>query len=218
VYAFTRKGALKQMPVKAKHTFKSAFDELFAGIHPGDREKWAGKGLAKRRRYYKLKYKIAKISNPGSVCEIGVRAGYSAFMFLSACPNAFYYGIDADNGSHGGVRGHWKHAKNKLLSKFDNVKIVVQDSQKLTELPQKFDMIHVDGCHSFAGCLHDLNLACRFTDVIVVDDIHYLKDVRRACNEFIKIHPELSVEEVDDGLRGTCILRRTTTRGSRKTP
>ena len=58
--------------------------------------------ISQYRNYYKIKYDIAKEADPKRIVEIGVRAGYSAFFFLQACPNAKYFGFDANNGTHGG--------------------------------------------------------------------------------------------------------------------
>ncbi len=48
------------------------------------------------RSYYRMKWAIAKVIQPKSILEIGVRYGYSAISFLSACPDAQYVGIDND--------------------------------------------------------------------------------------------------------------------------
>ena len=42
--------------------------------------------------YYRLKFAIAKVLQPQTILEIGVRYGYSAITFLEACPTAKYLG------------------------------------------------------------------------------------------------------------------------------
>ncbi|GAF72494.1 unnamed protein product, partial [marine sediment metagenome] len=68
--------------------------------------------------YYRVKYNICKAAEPKAMAEIGVRAGYSAWAFLQAAPKARFYGIDANNGKHGGKGGEngcfWEWAK-KIL-------------------------------------------------------------------------------------------------------
>ncbi len=46
--------------------------------------------------YYRMKWAIAKVLQPESILEVGVRFGYSARAFLEACPDAVYTGIDAN--------------------------------------------------------------------------------------------------------------------------
>jgi len=55
--------------------------------------------------YYKTKWAIARVLQPASILEIGVRYGYSAAAFLNACPGATYLGIDLDSDTFGGVKG-----------------------------------------------------------------------------------------------------------------
>ena len=52
--------------------------------------------IAQYKDYYKVKYDICAELKSDIIIEIGVRAGYSAYYFLKARPNAIYYGFDAD--------------------------------------------------------------------------------------------------------------------------
>src|SRR5882672_10533424 len=45
-------------------------------------------------RYYEIKHRIAERLQPVSICEIGVRAGYSAFAFLAGSSQAKFLGVD----------------------------------------------------------------------------------------------------------------------------
>jgi hypothetical protein len=55
--------------------------------------------------YYRLKFCIAKVLQPKSNLEIGVRFGYSARTFLEASPSATLLDIDLDSDSFGGEVG-----------------------------------------------------------------------------------------------------------------
>src|ERR1700736_2008544 len=59
--------------------------------------------------YYRLKWAIARVLQPESILEIGVRYGYSALAFLSASPSARYVCVDLDLPTFGGSVGavHW---------------------------------------------------------------------------------------------------------------
>lgn len=160
--------------------------------------------------YYALKHDIAKEFNPRRILEIGVRAGYSAVAFLTACPEARYIGLDADNGKHGGEGGPWTWWAEHLLQFYPKASIRIQDTRELSELPDgPHDFIHVDGDHTFSGALADLELALHALDprgVILVDDYTYLPDVRHAVDRFLSSHPEL-VSEHRASLRGEVLIR-----------
>jgi|GEM_PF-3539141 len=162
------------------------------------------------REQYQIKHDIALELNPKSILEIGVRAGYSAFAFLSACPTARYVGLDAENNKHGGQGGPWTPWAVEILKPYD-ARIEIGDTQKMTELARfgGFELIHVDGDHTTAGCLHDLEMALEVLlpgGAILVDDYRYIGSVRKAVDAFAK---ESGMEmELRDSPRGEAILRR----------
>ncbi len=60
------------------------------------------------------------------------------------------------------------------------------DTRQQTLDGSGYDLAHVDGDHSFAGCLHDLELVeCLGCPWILVDDIDYLPPVRHAVELFL---------------------------------
>ena len=121
--------------------------------------------------------------------EIGVRAGYGAAAFLAACPQASYHGVDAENRQHGGLPGAVGWARTMLARHFPGRAIRIDaplDTRQQTPDGSGYDLAHVDGDHSFAGCLHDLELVERLgCPWILVDDIDYLPPVRHAVELFL---------------------------------
>lgn len=162
------------------------------------------------RKLYQIKYDIALELNPQSILEIGVRAGYSAFSFLSACPTARYMGLDAENGKHGGQGGPWIPWAVEILKPY-NAKVQIADTQKLRSLHPygSFSFIHVDGDHTAPGCMHDLRMAFDVLlpgGAILVDDYKYIKSVKNAVDDFVSVY---GIEmELRDSPRGEAILRR----------
>lgn len=162
------------------------------------------------KEYYKIKYKICKEFNPCVIAEIGVRAGYSAWSFLQACPTAKYIGIDADNGKHGGFGGEdgtfSKWAK-KILEPYQ-CQFLKIDTQKTDNLGiTNVDMFHIDGDHTAEGVQHDLDLA--FTSlndngVIVVDDIDYIPPVKEGVSKWLS-KTQLEFKYIES-LRGEFII------------
>lgn len=158
-----------------------------------------------RRKYYEAKREIVERIQPWFIAEIGVRAGYSAWAMLDAAPDGCrYLGIDADNGTHGGDPGALDHAR-ALLAPFDT-EIWVEDSQEIDQLPEAIDLLHIDGDHSFEGCLSDLRLA-EWSGVrwVLLDDYDYLAGVREAANAFC-FDRVAELWRIDDGHRGMALL------------
>lgn len=140
--------------------------------------------------YYKTKYDIAKKHNPKNILEIGVRAGYSAYSFLSAAPDAKYTGIDME---HGGYGGPWTWWARDILKDFNNVEFIKADSLRMESLPGgPYDMIHVDGDHSYLGAIHDMNLCWKSLSkggLMLIDDYDFIKEVKDAVDKWSSDNP-----------------------------
>lgn len=158
------------------------------------------------RRWLHDRYEIVARLQPRTIVEIGVRAGYSAFAMLSAAPDAKYLGIDIRTNAHGGLIGGHEHAA-RILERFPNAEFLHADSQEMRVLPwEGIDLIHIDGDHSYEGCLHDLNLALDSgVTWALVDDTDYLRQVRKAVHEYIGERQD--VEWFHDGHRGSALFR-----------
>ncbi len=138
--------------------------------------------------YYDGKYRAAALVRARSILEIGVRAGYSAAAFLSACPGASYTGIDADINRHGGREGLFAWARETLPRSFPESVFAFHtaDSRHLSRLPgERYDLIHVDGDHSYEGCVHDLTLAAEQARWILADDVTWVPEVGAAVHGFL---------------------------------
>ena len=149
--------------------------------------------------------------------EIGVALGEHAEQILRD-KDIYYTGID-----------QWKydttmeHEKNKItnwdtqekwdevyksvlkkLSKFQDRASIIRGSSRdvVPTLVHKYDVIYVDGDHSYEGAKKDLELSLEVLaegGKIVVDDLQY-PSVRKAFNEFL--------EENDVQHRGDTIRKR----------
>jgi len=56
--------------------------------------------------YYRAKRQLIKECEPERILEFGIRAGYSAWTFLTACPGATYVGVDNEQGERDPLFGH----------------------------------------------------------------------------------------------------------------
>ncbi len=191
----------------------SFWDFLAPRLHPQDQP-----APASWRTCYETKYALSRLLQPQSLLEIGVRAAYSAFSFLTACPHVRYLGIDNNSDTHGGFRGSLDHAR-RLLEPF-SATVRELSSEELAQswsadVPQ-FDVVHVDADHSEAGCRADLHLAerCR-SRVILVDDYGGIEGVRVACDRFVAERGALWLPPimVDDGHNGVALVVRSDATG-----
>jgi hypothetical protein len=162
------------------------------------------------RRYYGTLFDLASELHPRRVCEIGVRAGYSAFAILSANPEAVMLGIEADldeatENTHWGCKGLHHHAET-ILAPFD-YQLLIANSHSIERLP-RCDLIYIDGDHTFDGCLADLRLAERSTDTILVDDYDSISSVREACDRFAAERPDFTPRYIANGLTGFMLFKR----------
>lgn len=164
------------------------------------------------RGYYEAKHAVARELQPASILEIGVRAGYSAYAFLNAVPEAEYFGIDAQAPNYGPSLALAEHAR-EILSPYD-ARFLCADTQRLTELPasrsgRPWDLVHVDGDHSRQGAEHDIRLAvASWARWILVDDYDDLGAVREAADAVVAGRQDLKVQHIPDPLRGSLVIGR----------
>jgi predicted O-methyltransferase YrrM len=144
-----------------------------------------------KTNYYNYYYSYGRHFKPKSIFEIGVRAGYTGYFLLKGSGATKYRGIDLECY----MKNSNKKAEQLLSRACDDVLVTLVNSHSLSELDQKYDMIHVDGDHTYKGKVQDLELALENLaegGVIVVDDYTDKnptgKVVKKATDFVIKKH------------------------------
>jgi cephalosporin hydroxylase len=140
---------------------------------------------------YRRKHDIAFAINPSSILEIGVRYGYSAHAFLSACPDAHYIGVDCDDGvlnAMGEPTLEWAAGMVKRTTGVTADELLRMNTQT-AQIPGDCHsaLVHVDADHSFSGCLGDLHQAWRLCSrAVLVDDYGSIATVQDAVHAFVR--------------------------------
>lgn len=138
------------------------------------------------RRYYGTLAAVMREQQPRTVVELGVRAGYSAFITLRTLPACTVYGIDGDldeerENTHGGRLGLFRHAVLRLPP--DRFRFERCRTESIGRLPP-CDLVYVDADHTYEGVARDLLLASNAAPAILLDDYDSSPGVRQAVDEF----------------------------------
>jgi len=157
--------------------------------------------------YYRLKWAIARVLQPRSILEIGVRFGYSMLAFLDASPSARYVGIDLDSATFGGSVGAIGWARH--VAKGYRADFIVGDSTKMDRFPgDRYDLIHIDGQQDGQGTMHDLRLASGQGSYVLVDGYFWSRQNFLGASEFLFRYRDLiEFYEVIPGYAGELLIK-----------
>lgn len=180
------------------------------------------------KSYYSDFAGIAKKYAPRRILEIGVRFGYSGIAMTSGAlaggvpPPIEYVGLDAEFfAGHTKDQGYGLYRSNAVAAEnFKRFRPGVtaefftcdtRDGLPEEVLTRKFDLINVDGDHSYEGAYGDL---CRVWPllnpggIIIVDDLGMV-DVKRAVEQFRDEHlPDLEGFQIHPNERIFAIFKR----------
>jgi hypothetical protein len=129
---------------------------------------------------YPLYVRAARVIQPTSVLEIGAFLGFGLAAFLCGTDTLTRITVvDTEYYMPGSLK-----ACAENLAFFAGEKRFVRS---LEDARGEYDLIHVDGDHTFAGALHQMAFAWGLGPrVMLVNDYTYLQDVRRATDAFAK--------------------------------
>ncbi len=129
-------------------------------------------------------YAIAKIIQPKTFMEIGVRFGFS-FLPTLIGSESLEYALGWDLETYGN-----NQIANENIGLYYNGhckwEIHHVDSQNEKDLPQFFDLVSIDGCHDYKCKIHDLNMTMRNSKYVILDDYDYHTDVRNSVSQFMR--------------------------------
>ena len=159
------------------------------------------------RNYYEIYYAIGKYYQPESILEIGVRYGYSLYSMMAACDNLKYVrGYDTDEYEKDSVERANKNLSS-VISEGVDLKIENKDSHQIKELDRFYDLIHVDGDHSYEGKIKDLDLTIGKCKTLIIDDYNHISCVQSATNKFVSDNESIIKNKfLISSMRGTYIV------------
>ncbi len=155
------------------------------------------------RLLHKTLKDMAEMILPKSYLEVGVREGDSLRAVLDICHPERLVLCDTWGSAYGGTgRGNANHIRKLLKEVGYKGKLMIFNESSHVALPKisckRFDLINIDGDHSYNGALTDLRNAWKLLKpggILVFDDIihpdhKYLED---CINNFINETPDALV-------------------------
>ena len=157
--------------------------------------------------YYEYYYGISKYYQPETILEIGVRYGYSLGSMIIGSDNVKkVVGIDCDDYVSNSLNVAEENIKKHVTKNLDYIFLNI-DSHTINKFDEKYDLIHVDGDHTYDGKIKDLNLLKNSCKVAIIDDYIHLPQVRDAANDWIEENSTIiSKVYLLDSIRGSLII------------
>lgn len=151
-------------------------------------------------------YAVSKAIQPKTFLEIGVRFGFSFLPSMIGSDKLVYaLGWDLETYGNNQIATDNIQKYYKGTAKWEILHI---DSQLQDELPIFFDLVSIDGCHEYDCKIHDLKLAMKNSEYVILDDYDYIPQVRQAVDFFLKEYGNnIEWNEYIPSFRGTQIIK-----------
>lgn len=161
----------------------------------------------KCNNYYEFYYAISKFYKPKKILEIGVRYGYSlGSMIKGSGMVEKVVGIDNDDYNQDSLLVAQDNLKKHISSDLEYIFLKI-DSHTIPKFDEYYDLIHIDGDHTYDGKLKDLDLLKNACKIAIIDDVHHIPDVSRASHDWMEKNKDIIKSSfILDSMRGTLIL------------
>jgi predicted O-methyltransferase YrrM len=161
------------------------------------------------KMYYEYYYAISKFYQPSTILEVGVRFGYSLGSMIKGSDKIeFVKGIDCEDPTYGKNTLNTAEANIKKYINADiKYEFLLQDSHSIEKLDRKYDLIHIDGDHSYHGKIKDLNLTLDHCKTLIIDDYFSLPEVAKAADDWCKVNKnKIKSIYILNSIRGTLVV------------
>ena len=143
---------------------------------------------------YDVYEEITKQYKPKTILEIGVLFGYSSIAMIMGCHDVLkeFIGYDTEkktknSNAIAGMNINLLFQKLDIMDRRGIVKFT--NVLNLGVFANKYDIVHIDGDHSFKGCYSDLQKFYPASQKLVIVHDYFYKDcpdVRKAVDKFEK--------------------------------
>ena len=138
--------------------------------------------------HYPIHYGLASYFKPKSILEIGCRCGCSLIALALGAKPERVMGVELNLNKFNKTRANWEsYSELKDI----NVEFLLENSNNL-ELNETFDLINIDGDHTFEGAYSDIIKCYPYLNpggVILMDDMSYF--------EFVSINGQTEMTSAD---------------------
>lgn len=157
---------------------------------------------------YEHYYQLSQKYKPKSILEIGVRFGYSLSSMVAGSLDTVEYVEAWDMNAY--EEDSLSVAKSNvvdILGYKGKHSFRHTDSHSVKKVIRKFDLVSIDGDHSYEGLLQDLELLKHNSKVMIIDDYTFIGDVKKATDDFISNNSDIVKNHyLIDSVRGTYII------------
>ena len=144
------------------------------------------------KKYGELLFRLINYFKPETILELGTSLGLSALYMAQAAPKATITSIE-------GCPNTQAFAKTLIANAgIKNVELInasFDDAFENQFQQKKFDIVYIDGNHTYQATIHYFNELLKHTDknsVLIFDDIYWTPDMTKAWEE-IKMHPSITL-------------------------
>ena len=144
------------------------------------------------KKYAELLFRLCNYFKPQTVLELGTSLGLSSLYISQAVPKANIISVE-------GCPNTYAFAKQLITStRVKNIETINQSFDDAFETilkNKKFDLVYIDGNHTYEATIKYFNELLKSTDensVLIFDDIYWTADMTKAWEE-IKAHPAVTL-------------------------
>jgi predicted O-methyltransferase YrrM len=145
-----------------------------------------------QKKYSELLFRLTNYFKPESVLELGTSLGLSALYMAQASPNGVVTSVEGCPNTHGFAK---KLIASTGIKNIETINQSFDDAFATTLQHKKFDLVYIDGNHTYEATIKYFNELLKSTNensVLIFDDIYWTPGMTKAWEE-IKAHAAVTL-------------------------